>query len=519
MITNISLAVLFLLLLLLVFLLIRNKRTQRLYKIEIEEKILMEKAINAANERLMLMLDTSPLCTQIWDRNLNTIDCNEAAVRLYGFKDKQEYRDKFISSCSPEFQPDGRRSDEKAVKLVNETFEKGYSKFDWMHKMPDSGALIPAEVTLVRGRYGSEDVVLGYTRDLREHDKMLETIKYREKILEVLNKTAIEFMTQQNKSFEDIMSIGLMPIIVELDLDRLSVWQNTPMPDGLHVSQIFRWDKTSGGTTEPTAILKNVSYADMSPRWEKILAAGDIINSPARLLPEAGVLKSFGVISAFVAPIFIDNVFWGFVLFEDRHNERYFDSNCADILRSAAFMCANAVIRNQLLIELVTAKKLAEQSNRAKGIFLAQMSHEIRTPINAILGISEIHLQNKNPHINAEEGFRKIYESGSLLMKIINDVLDFSKIEAGKLEVVCEKYDVPVFISDTMQINRLRYESKPIDFKLELDDKMPLKLIGDELRIRQVFNNLLSNAFKYTDTGEVKLSINFEPGNDDETIV
>ena len=128
-----------------------------------------------ANERLTLMLDTSPLCTQIWSRDLQTIDCNEAGVRLYGFKDKQEYRERFLECCSPEFQPDGQRSDEKAVALVNKAFDEGYSKFDWMHQMPD-GTPIPAEVTLVRAKYGTDDIVLGYTRDMREHNKMMSEI-------------------------------------------------------------------------------------------------------------------------------------------------------------------------------------------------------------------------------------------------------------------------------------------------------------------------------------------------------
>jgi len=139
--------------------------------------------------------------------------------------------------------------------------------------------------------------------------------------------------------------------------------------------------------------------------------------------------------------------------------------------------------------------------------------------MNAILGISEIFLQNETPSANSEEGFRKIYESGSLLLNIINDILDFSKIEAGKLEIIPRKYDIPVFINDSVQVNRFRYESKPIKFILQFDENLPLEVIGDKLRIRQVLDNLLSNAYKYTDTGEVELSLSFEPGHDDETIM
>ncbi|MCL2765697.1 MAG: response regulator [Treponema sp.] len=103
-----------------------------------------------------------------------------------------------------------------------------------------------------------------------------------------------------------------------------------------------------------------------------------------------------------------------------------------------------------------------------------------------------------------------MYESGSLLTNIINDILDFSKIEAGKLEIIPKKYDVPIFINDTVQLNRIRYENKPIDFILQLDKNIPAEAIGDELRIRQILNNLISNAFKYTERGKVRFSFSIE---------
>jgi signal transduction histidine kinase/CheY-like chemotaxis protein/PAS domain-containing protein len=168
-------------------------------------------------------------------------------------------------------------------------------------------------------------------------------------------------------------------------------------------------------------------------------------------------------------------------------------------------------------LQLIEAKESAEQSNRSKGIFLANMSHEIRTPMNAILGISEIQLHDETLPSTAEEAFEQIYDSGSLLLNIINDILDFSKIEAGKLEIVPAKYDLPSLLNDTVQLNRLRYESKPVKFKLDLHENLPLELYGDELRIKQILNNLLSNAFKYTDSGEIELSASAKE-KDDETV-
>ena len=155
----------------------------------------------------------------------------------------------------------------------------------------------------------------------------------------------------------------------------------------------------------------------------------------------------------------------------------------------------------------------AEAANAAKSAFLAKVSHEIRTPMNAILGITEIQLQDETLSHDMQEALSRIYNSGYLLLGLINDILDLSKIEAGKLELTPVNYDVPSLINDTVHLNIMRFDSKPIVFDLHLEENIPLTLMGDELRIKQILNNLLSNAFKYTDSGKVSLSIAVEPSD------
>jgi len=171
----------------------------------------------------------------------------------------------------------------------------------------------------------------------------------------------------------------------------------------------------------------------------------------------------------------------------------------------------------QVLLDVVETKRLmgeverqrstAVKANKAKSYFLSTMSHEIRTPMNAVLGITEIQLMNEslNPEIRAD--FERIYNAGYLLLGIINDILDLSKIEAGKLELSPDKYDVASMLSDTAQLNVLRIGSKLIEFELCVDEDVPATMFGDGLRIKQILNNLLSNAFKYTDAGCVKMSV------------
>jgi signal transduction histidine kinase/DNA-binding NarL/FixJ family response regulator len=156
--------------------------------------------------------------------------------------------------------------------------------------------------------------------------------------------------------------------------------------------------------------------------------------------------------------------------------------------------------------ELLQSKLEAESANKAKSDFLAVMSHEIRTPLNAIIGVAQIML-NDDIRDKYRGGVEQINNSGKSLLAIINDILDLSKIESGKLEIHPAEFDTMSLIYDTVMLNIVRIGEKPIEMLLEADENLPSKLLGDELRIKQIMNNLLSNAFKYTEKGTVRLAL------------
>ena len=166
------------------------------------------------------------------------------------------------------------------------------------------------------------------------------------------------------------------------------------------------------------------------------------------------------------------------------------------------------------LAQMRQLKANAEQANQAKSEFLARMSHEIRTPINAVLGMNEMVLRE-----STEEDVKKysmdIKSSAQALLGIINDILDFSKIESGKMEIVPAEYELNSMLNDLYNIFSMRAKEKGLVFDVSVDPTLPSRLYGDDLRIRQVLINLLTNAVKYTRKGTVTFQVSGERDGED----
>ncbi|MDO4513509.1 MAG: ATP-binding protein [Lachnospiraceae bacterium] len=167
--------------------------------------------------------------------------------------------------------------------------------------------------------------------------------------------------------------------------------------------------------------------------------------------------------------------------------------------------------------EAQEAKRRAEASNQSKTMFLTNMSHEIRTPINAVLGMDEMILRESS-QTEIIEYARNIQSSGKALLALINDILDLSKIESGNMELIYVDYEIASVINDLVNMISSRVYDKGLSFLVEVDPGIPYVLYGDEIRLKQIVTNLLTNAVKYTEKGSVTMQVGYHK-RDEKSIV
>ncbi|MCP5159386.1 MAG: PAS domain S-box protein [Gammaproteobacteria bacterium] len=217
------------------------------------------------------------------------------------------------------------------------------------------------------------------------------------------------------------------------------------------------------------------------------------------------------------------HVWHGEFLNKRKNGDLYWeDVHIAPVIDPAGIATHYVGIKNEITTrkkieqELIATRDAANASAKAKAEFLANMSHEIRTPMNAIIGFSVLALDKPlSPELR--DYLEKIHLSSDSLLRILNDILDYSKIEAGRMTIEKNRFDLGLLLNALRNLFALRAEEKALDFQIDIAQEVPRQLFGDELRLQQILSNLLGNAIKFTEHGQVTLQVTVQAVEDAKT--
>ncbi|GAB4290786.1 MAG: hypothetical protein Kow0090_04000 [Myxococcota bacterium] len=382
----------------------------------------------------------------IQDKEGRFLDVNKGALKMYGYP-----YERFIGH-TPEFLACKEKVDfERTKRHIQKAFEGKPQRFPWWGKRKN-GEIFPKEVILSKSSYFGQDVVIASARDITEQVERENELKRQRALLE---KEASKLKAILSSMAEGVIYTDENDIVVE--------------PNNYILKMI------------------NLKAEDVLGKrlWE--LPFDPII---AWLRQTSGIFKKQKVSGSF--------------LLHRRLFNMEMRVRVQPILREGKY--GGLVVNIIDVTDIIKARTEAERASRAKSEFVANISHEIRTPLTSIIGMTELALETELT--NEQKIFlRSVRENGRSLLNIVNDILDFSRIEAGKMEIKNKPFSLTNLISNINEFANQQLKGKNVAFSHNIEGAIPDSIFGDGERLKQVLVNILSNAMKFTERGQISLDV------------
>ena len=480
---------------------------------DITERKRVESALRESEERFATAFRGSPAAMAISRyEDGRLLDVNEAFLRAFGVT-----REEVIGTAALDFGL--RLKPEKREELLQTLKRDGHIRFMEKDYFLKSGevrhGLFNVEVLSIGREQCLLTVILDITRRKQAEDALHRNqevlLKHQDALMQLTQNPHIS-SGQWPEALRDIMEASTAGLGVE----RASVWLFDR--GGAHLRCVELYERSLARHSDG----QTVTAEQYTPYFERLAREGVIAIDHVRDDPHAGdrvltPLESTGVSAVLDVPIAREGKLAGVVCHEHTGAPRRWtvaEQQFASAIGHVVLLAYEATNRREAEQALLIAKEAAEAANRAKSDFLATMSHEIRTPMNAIVGMAD--LLSETPLDEDQQEYVRIFrDAGTNLVSLINSILDLSKIEAGHLEMDSIEFDLHDLVQQVAELVAIRANEKKLELAYRIKPEVPCHLIGDPNRLRQILINLLGNAVRFTEAGEVVLEIQPDPSRRD----
>jgi PAS domain S-box-containing protein len=467
--------------------------------IDITERRLAELALKESEERYRDLFENASDLIQSVDAEGHFLYVNRAWKETLGYDEAQVYQMTLFDILHPDCREHCQALFQKLI--AGEKLERVETAF-----LTASGETVWVEGN-VNCRFEDGVVVAtrGIFRNITEQKKAAEELERQNRRAQLLANLSLKI--RESLDIAEILETAVAEIQALLKADRVLVYRF--QPDG---SGIISNEKTQPGI--PSLMGEVIEDPCFQEKYAELYSQGRI-QAVSDIYAEnlepcyVELLEKMQVRANLVVPLFLEQQLWGLLLAHQCSGPRQWQPFEMELLSQLANQIGIALTQAALLererkrsLELEQARKAAEQAAQAKSSFLATMSHEIRTPMNAVLGMTGLLLETP---LNAEQRdfVETIRVSGDALLTLINDILDFSKLEAGEMELEILDFDLRSCLEEVADLFAPTAHAKGLELAVLMPPEVPRYLRGDASRLRQILNNLVSNAIKFTHQGEV----------------